>query len=424
MKSGIRFTVKHDIKGRIRIHLTRGRLSVRQADLFSFYLASLPQVTAAKVYERIGDAAITYTGSKEDLIAEILRFSFDDEELNEIVPVTSTRELNQEFQEKLVTKCLTRCLTKIFLPAPVRAVWTAIQSVPFVIKGIRKLAGRKLEVEVLDATAITVSMLRCDFNTAGSVMFLLGIGELLEDWTHKKSVSDLAGSMSLNIERVWQKTEDGEVLVPISDIKEGDLVSVRVGSVIPLDGIVDSGEAMVNQASMTGESEPVRKENGMYVYAGTAVEEGNLIVRVKKAAGSTRFERIVKMIEESEKLKSSLETKASGLADALVPWSLGGTIVTYLLTRNVTKAISILMVDFSCALKLAMPLSVLSAMREASSYKMTVKGGSFMEAVAEADTIVFDKTGTLTKAQPVVADVVTFEGRDQAEMLRIAACLE
>ena len=417
MKSGIRFTVKHDIKGRIRIHLTRGRLSVRQADLFSFYLASLPQVTAAKVYERIGDAAITYTGSKEDLIAEILRFSFDDEELNEIVPVTSTRELNQEFQEKLVTKCLTRCLTKIFLPAPVRAVWTAIQSVPFVIKGIRKLAGRKLEVEVLDATAITVSMLRCDFNTAGSVMFLLGIGELLEDWTHKKSVSDLAGSMSLNIERVWQKTEDGEVLVPISDIKEGDLVSVRVGSVIPLDGIVDSGEAMVNQASMTGESEPVRKENGMYVYAGTAVEEGNLIVRVKKAAGSTRFERIVKMIEESEKLKSSLETKASGLADALVPWSLGGTIVTYLLTRNVTKAISILMVDFSCALKLAMPLSVLSAMREASSYKMTVKGGSFMEAVAEADTIVFDKTGTLTKAQPMVAGLVHEEMHSKVDYI-------
>ena len=424
MKSGIRFTVKHDIKGRIRIHLTRGRLSVRQADLFSFYLASLPQVTAAKVYERIGDAAITYTGSKEDLIAEILRFSFDDEELNEIVPVTSTRELNQEFQEKLVTKCLTRCFTKIFLPAPVRAIWTAIQSVPFVIKGIRKLAGRKLEVEVLDATAITVSMLRSDFNTAGSVMFLLGIGELLEDWTHKKSVSDLAGSMSLNIEKVWQKTEDGEVLVPISDIKEGDLVSVRVGSVIPLDGIVDSGEAMVNQASMTGESEPVRKENGMYVYAGTAVEEGNLIVRVKKAAGSTRFERIVKMIEESEKLKSSLETKASGLADALVPWSLGGTIVTYLLTRNVTKALSVLMVDFSCALKLAMPISVLSAIREASVYDITVKGGKYLEAMAEADTIVFDKTGTLTKAQPTVVDVVSFNGKTPDELLRIAACLE
>ena len=424
MKSGIRFTVKHDIKGRIRIHLTRGRLSVRQADLFSFYLASLPQVTAAKVYERIGDAAITYTGSKEDLIAEILRFSFDDEELNEIVPVTSTRELNQEFQEKLVTKCLTRCLTKIFLPAPVRAVWTAIQSVPFVIKGIRKLAGRKLEVEVLDATAITVSMLRCDFNTAGSVMFLLGIGELLEDWTHKKSVSDLAGSMSLNIERVWQKTEDGEVLVPISDIKEGDLVSVRVGSVIPLDGIVDSGEAMVNQASMTGESEPVRKENGMYVYAGTAVEEGNLIVRVKKAAGSTRFERIVKMIEESEKLKSSLETKASGLADALVPWSLGGTIVTYLLTRNVTKAISILMVDFSCALKLAMPITVLSAIRQAGQNDITVKGGKFLEAVAAADTIVFDKTGTLTKAAPTVKYVYSFNGDSEDELLRMAACME
>ena len=424
MKSGIRFTVKHDIKGRIRIHLTRGRLSVRQADLFSFYLASLPQVTAAKVYERIGDAAITYTGSKEDLIAEILRFSFDDEELNEIVPVTSTRELNQEFQEKLVTKCLTRCLTKIFLPAPVRAVWTAIQSVPFVIKGIRKLAGRKLEVEVLDATAITVSMLRCDFNTAGSVMFLLGIGELLEDWTHKKSVSDLAGSMSLNIERVWQKTEDGEVLVPISDIKEGDLVSVRVGSVIPLDGIVDSGEAMVNQASMTGESQPVRKEPGSYVYAGTALEEGEITFKVEKSAGSTRYERIVQMIEDSEKLKSSVEGKASNLADALVPWSLGGTALTYLLTRNATKALSILMVDFSCALKLAMPLAVLSAMREASQHHITVKGGKFLEAVAEAETIVFDKTGTLTKAKPVVSDVVSFNGMEKEELLRIAACLE
>lgn len=424
MTSGIRFTVKHEIRGRIRIHLTRGRLSIRQADLFSFYLASLPEVKEAKVYERIGDAAITYTGTKEDLIADILKFSFDNEELNELVPANSSRALNQEFQEKLVTKCLTRCFTKIFLPAPVRAVWTAIQAVPYIFKGVRKLAGRKLEVEVLDATAITVSMLRNDFNTAGSVMFLLGIGELLEDWTHKKSVSDLAGSMSLNIEKVWQKTDDAEVLVPISNIKEGDLVSIHVGSVIPLDGTVESGEAMVNQASMTGESEPVRKESGMYVYAGTAVEEGNIVVRVKKAAGSTRFERIVKMIEDSEKLKSSLETKASGLADALVPWSLGGTILTYLITRNVTKAISILMVDFSCALKLAMPLSVLSAMREASSYQMTVKGGSFMEAVAEADTIVFDKTGTLTKAQPVVADVVTFDGRDKNEMLRIAACLE
>ena len=424
MKSGIRFTVKHDIKGRIRIHLTRGRLSVRQADLFSFYLASLPQVTAAKVYERIGDAAITYTGSKEDLIAEILRFSFDDEELNEIVPVTSTRELNQEFQEKLVTKCLTRCLTKIFLPAPVRAVWTAIQSVPFVIKGIRKLAGRKLEVEVLDATAITVSMLRCDFNTAGSVMFLLGIGELLEDWTHKKSVSDLAGSMSLNIEKVWQNVDGTEVLVPVSNIKEGDLVTVHVGNVIPLDGEVVTGEAMVNQASMTGESVPVKKEAGSYVYAGTAVEEGEITLKVKHAAGSTRFERIVQMIEDSEKLKSSVEGKAASLADALVPWSLGGTALTWLLTRNSTKALSILMVDFSCALKLAMPLSVLSAMREANSHHITVKGGKFLEAVSEAHTIVFDKTGTLTKAEPVLADIVVFNDMTKNEILRIAACLE
>ena len=282
----------------------------------------------------------------------------------------------------------------------------------------------KIEVEVLDATAIAVSIIRNDFNTAGSVMFLLGIGELLEEWTHKKSVGDLARSMSLNIEKVWQKIDDTEVLVPVSDIREGDLVVVHTGNVIPLDGIVEAGEAMVNQASMTGESVPVKKEIGSYAYAGTAIEEGSITIRIKKAAGSTRFERIVTMIEESEKLKSSVEGKASGLADALVPWSLGGTALTWLITRNTTKALSILMVDFSCDLKLAMPLSVLAAMREASSYQMTVKGGKFLEAIADADTIVFDKTGTLTKAQPTVADVVTFEGRDQNEMLRIAACLE
>ena len=424
MKTGIRFTVKREIRGRIRIHLTRGRLSIRQADLFSFYLASLPQVTAAKVYERIGDAAISYTGTKEDLIAEILKFSFDDEKLNELVPTTGTRALNQEFQEKLVTKCLTRCFTKIFLPVPIRAVWTAIQSVPYIIKGVRKLAGRKLEVEVLDATAITVSMLRSDFNTAGSVMFLLGIGELLEDWTHKKSVSDLAGSMSLNIEKVWQNVDGTEVLVPVSNIKEGDLVTVHVGNVIPLDGEVVTGEAMVNQASMTGESVPVKKEAGSYVYAGTAVEEGEITLKVKHAAGSTCFERIVQMIEDSEKLKSSVEGKAASLADALVPWSLGGTALTWLLTRNSTKALSILMVDFSCALKLAMPLSVLSAMREANSHHITVKGGKFLEAVSEAHTIVFDKTGTLTKAEPVLADIVVFNDMTKNEILRIAACLE
>ena len=420
----MKFIIKHEIKGRIRISLARKFHTVREADVLEQYLLGLDGVTAAKVYERTADAVIYYKEDREAVLVQVAAFDGQITEKQEMAVKSSGRALNQEYKEKLIQKVLTRFATKTFLPAPVRAVWTAIQSVPFVIKGIRKLAGRKLEVEVLDATAITVSMLRCDFNTAGSVMFLLGIGELLEDWTHKKSVSDLAGSMSLNIERVWQKTEDGEVLVPISDIKEGDLVSVRVGSVIPLDGIVDSGEAMVNQASMTGESEPVRKENGMYVYAGTAVEEGNLIVRVKKAAGSTRFERIVKMIEESEKLKSSLETKASGLADALVPWSLGGTIVTYLLTRNVTKALSILMVDYSCALKLAMPISVLSAIREASLYNVTVKGGKYLEAVAEADTIVFDKTGTLTKAKPTVVDVVSFNGKSTDELLRIAACLE
>ena len=421
----MKFSIKHEINGRVRIHVfQRGVMSMRQADLLQYYLETLPGVLNAKVYERTADAVIVYKGDRVEILEGVRTFSYDNEELEEIVPVNSGRELNREYQEKLFKHVAVRMVTKTCFPFWLRAVYTTAKAIRYVFKGIRCLLKGKLEVEVLDATAITVSIIRSDFNTAGSVMFLLGIGELLEEWTHKKSGGDLARSMSLNIEKVWQKTGDAEVLVPISDIREGDLVSIHVGSVIPLDGIVDSGEAMVNQASMTGESEPVRKENGMYVYAGTAVEEGNLIVRVKKAAGSTRFERIVKMIEESEKLKSSLETKASGLADALVPWSLGGTIVTYLLTRNVTKAISILMVDFSCALKLAMPLSVLSAMREASSYKMTVKGGSFMEAVAEADTIVFDKTGTLTKAQPVVADVVTFEGRDQAEMLRIAACLE
>ena len=315
-------------------------------------------------------------------------------------------------------------MTQTVLPAPVRAVYTGIKAVRYIIKGIKCLWKRKLEVEVLDATAITVSILRRDFNTAGSVMFLLGIGELLEEWTHKKSVGDLARSMSLNVSKVWLKADGTEVLVPISQVKEGDEVLVHVGTMIPLDGIVVEGEAMVNQASMTGESIPVKKETGSYVYAGTALEEGEITICVKKAAGSTRFERIVTMIEESEKLKSSVEGKAENLADALVPWSLGGTALTYLLTRNATKALSILMVDFSCALKLAMPLAVLSAIREANVHHITVKGGKFMEAIADADTIVFDKTGTLTKAKPVVVDIVTFGNRDKNEMLRIAACLE
>ena len=420
----MKFTIRHEIKGRIRIHLCQNHMTMRQADLLAWFLSNQPMVEEAKVYERTADAVIHFRGERKELIRAILDFTYEDETLNEIVPMDSGRELNQEYQDKLVNRCLERLCTKLFLPAPVRAVYTTIKAIRYVWKGIRCLMKCKIEVEVLDATAIAVSITRNDFDTAGSVMFLLGIGELLEEWTHKKSVGDLARSMSLNIEKVWQKIDDTEVLVPVSDIREGDLVVVHTGNVIPLDGILEAGEAMVNQASMTGESVPVKKEIGSYAYAGTAIEEGSITIRIKKAAGSTRFERIVTMIEESEKLKSSVEGKASGLADALVPWSLGGTALTWLITRNTTKALSILMVDFSCALKLAMPLSVLAAMREASSYQMTVKGGKFLEAIADADTIVFDKTGTLTKAQPTVADVVTFEGRDQNEMLRIAACLE
>lgn len=420
----MKFTVKHEMRGRIRIHLCQNRMTIRQADLFSYYLMSLPMVKEAKVYERTADASILYEGDRLELAKAIRSFSYEDETLAEMVPKNSGRALNQEYQEKLVQRVLERVCTKIFLPAPVRAAYTVIKSVRYLIKGLQCLLKGRLEVEVLDATAITVSIARMDYDTAGSVMFLLGIGELLEEWTHKKSVGDLARSMSLQVEKVWQQIDGTEVLVPVSRIQEGDTVVVHTGNIIPLDGTVSSGEAMVNQASMTGESVPVKKEQGMYVYAGTAIEEGNIAICVKKAAGSTRYERIVTMIEESEKLKSSVEGKASNLADALVPWSLGGTVLTWLLTRNVTKAISVLMVDFSCALKLAMPLSVLSAMREASSYQMTVKGGAFLEAAAEADTIVFDKTGTLTKAEPTVAEVVTFEGRDEAEMLRIAACLE
>lgn len=420
----MKFTIRHEIKGRIRIHLCQNHMTMRQADLLAWFLSNQPMVEEAKVYERTADAVIHFRGERKELIRAILDFTYEDETLNEIVPMDSGRELNQEYQDKLVNRCLERLCTKLFLPAPVRAVYTTIKAIRYVWKGIRCLMKCKIEVEVLDATAIAVSIIRNDFDTAGSVMFLLGIGELLEEWTHKKSVGDLARSMSLNIEKVWQKIDDTEVLVPVSDIREGDLVVVHTGNVIPLDGIVEAGEAMVNQASMTGESVPVKKEIGSYAYAGTAIEEGSITIRIKKAAGFTRFERIVTMIEESEKLKSSVEGKASGLADALVPWSLGGTALTWLITRNTTKALSILMVDFSCALKLAMPLSVLAAMREASSYQMTVKGGKFLEAIADADTIVFDKTGTLTKAQPTVADVVTFEGRDQNEMLRIAACLE
>ena len=420
----MKFVIKHEMKGRIRLHMAQRQMSIRQADLLQYYLTTLPQVKEAKVYERTCDAVVRYEGSRKNLLEGIQKFSYRDEKLVKLAPKHTGRELNQEYKEKLIRKVLVKAFTKTFFPAPLNALYTAAQAIPYLWKGVRCLAKGKLEVEVLDATAITVSMARSDVNTAGSIMFLLGIGGLLEEWTRKKSVDDLARSMSLNIGKVWQKVDGAEVLVPLSRIREGDLVTVHVGSMVPLDGIVAEGEAMINQASMTGESIPVHKEAGGYVYAGTAVEEGEITICVKKAAGSTRFERIVHMIEESEKLKSSVEGKAATLADALVPWSLGGTVLTWLLTRNAAKALSILMVDFSCALKLAMPLAVLSAMREASGHHITVKGGKYMEAVAQADTIVFDKTGTLTKAQPVVADIVTFEGRDQNEMLRVAACLE
>ena len=420
----MKFVIRHEIRGRVRVHFYQKEMSIRQADLLHYYLCTLPGVKAVRVYERTADAAVVYEGSRGEILEGIQGFSYDNERIRELVPKNSGRALNREYKERLVQKVMARAFTKSFLPPPVLAVYTAVRSIRYLLKGIRCLLRGKLEVEALDATAIAVSVLRRDFDTAGSVMFLLGIGELLEEWTHKKSVSDLARSMSLNISRVWQKVDGTEVLVPVSKIREGDLVTVHMGNVIPLDGVVTSGDAMVNQASMTGESAPVRKGEGSYVYAGTAVEEGEITLRVRKAAGDTRFERIVTMIEESEQLKSTAEGKAATLADALVPWSLGGTVLTWLLTRNVTKALSILMVDFSCALKLAMPLSVLSAMREAGSYHITVKGGKYMEAVAAAHTIVFDKTGTLTKARPQVADVVVFNGMKKDELLRIAACLE
>lgn len=420
----MKFVIRHEIRGRIRIHLYRREMDIRQADILHAYLCSLPGVTEAKVYDRTADAVICFKEGRERILEDVCKFSYENERIQELAPQNSGRKLNREYKENLFQQVTVRAFTKAFLPVPVRAAYTAVKSVRYFIKGLQSVLKHRLEVEVLDATAIAVSIFRRDFDTAGSIMFLLGIGELLEEWTRKKSVGDLARSMSLNINKVWQNVDGTEVLVPISNIREGDLVTVHVGNVIPLDGIVASGEAMVNQASMTGESIPVRKQEGMYVYAGTAVEEGEIILCVKEAAGSTRFERIVMMIEESEQMKSTVEGKAATLADALVPWSLGGTALTWLTTRSAAKALSILMVDFSCALKLAMPLAVLSAMRESSNYHLTVKGGKYMETVAAAGTVVFDKTGTLTKAMPQVADIVVFNGKSREDLLRIAACLE
>lgn len=420
----MKFVIKHEIKGRMRIHVSQYRMSYEQADTLLYFLHSNKYVTFAKVYERTGDAVISYVGDRAEIIRTLQQFSYEKVDVPAGVVENSGRELNAKYQEKLIGKIVCRYAGRMFLPYPLRACVTTVKSVKYLWKGLQCLWHRKIEVPVLDATAIGVSIFRNDIETAGSVMFLLGIGELLEEWTHKKSVDDLARTMSLNVGKVWLKRENQEVLVPASEIRPGDEVVVHMGNVIPFDGIVSDGEAMVNQASLTGESVPVRRIVENSVYAGTVVEEGELTVLVKEVGGSSRFEKIVTMIEESEKLKSALEGKAEHLADKLVPYSLGGTALTYLLTRNVNKAISVLMVDFSCALKLAMPISVLSAIREASLYHVTVKGGKYLEAVADADTIVFDKTGTLTKAKPTVVDVVSFNGAEPDELLRIAACLE
>lgn len=420
----MKFIIKHELKGRIRLHIVQSRMSYKQADTLLYYLQSLTGVINAKVYERTADATIVYSGSREQILIALKQFHYQDVEIPEGLLENSGRELNATYQRKLVQKVLFRIGSKLFVPYPVRAVYAGFCSLRYFWKGIKSLANGKLEVEVLDATAIGVSILRRDFNTASSVMFLLGIGEILEQWTHKKSVGDLARSMSLNIKKVWLKKGDQEVLVSASEICPGDQVVVHMGTVIPFDGIVTEGEAMVNQASLTGESLPVRKEVDKYVYAGTVLEEGELTIQVKATSGATRFEKIVTMIEESEKLKSGVESKAENLADKLVPYTLAGTALTWAVTRNTTKALAVLMVDFSCALKLAIPIAVLSAIREANARHITIKGGKYMEAMAEATTIVFDKTGTLTKARPTVKDVITFNGGTKEEMLRIAACLE
>lgn len=426
----MKFQIKHEIKGRMRFHVVQKKqMTCEQADILLYYLENMEGVESVKVYDRTADAVVCYKADADGLVRKniikgIQKFVYEKVEVPDGIIENSGRNLNREFQEKMIGQIMAHYARKILLPAPFRAVYTGVKSIGYIWKGIRTLAQRKLEVPVLDATAIGVSILRGNYDTASSVMFLLGIGELLEDWTHKKSVGDLARIMSLNVEKVWLKTEDGEVLVPYSQIKQGDSIVVHMGNVIPFDGIVSAGEAMVNQASLTGESMPVRKAEQASVYAGTVVEEGEITVEVKAVGGSGRYDKIVTMIEDSQKLKSGLEGKAEHLADKLVPYTLAGTGLVYLATRNATKAIAVLMVDFSCALKLAMPISVLSAIREASQHNVTVKGGKYMEAVAEADTIVFDKTGTLTKAEPTVAEVVPFGGNNADEMLRMAACME
>lgn len=420
----MKFTIKHEIPGRIRIHMEQKQMSYKEADTLLYYLDTLEYVTQAKVYRRTADACVCFSGKRELLIQALRKFHYTSVKVPDEVLTNSGRQLNDIYQEKLIGKVLFHYAGKIFLPYPVRKAVVLWKAVHYLKEGWKSLARRKLEVAVLDASAIGISVLRGDFNTAASVMFLLGVGETLEEWTHKKSVGDLARSMSLNVSKVWLKSEEQEVLVDSRKIKEGDNIVVHMGNVIPFDGVVCEGEGMVNQSSLTGEPLPVLKKAGGYVYAGSVLEEGELTFTVKKAGGSSRYEKIVEMIEESEKLKSSLEGKAERLADRLVPVTFAGTALTWLFTRNITKALAVLMVDFSCALKLTMPIAVLSAIRQAGSYDITVKGGKFLEAVAEAETIVLDKTGTLTKAMPTVKMIVPFCEAGENELLRIAACLE
>lgn len=422
----MKFTIKHESRGRMRVHMEQYRMTYEQADTLLYVIHNHRNVTFVKVYDRTADAVIEYVGDREQIIELLRHFHYESANVPQTVIKTSGRELNNSYQEKLIGSVVWHYSKKLLLPLPIRIALTVGRSIKYIGIGLKCLLQRKIEVPVLDATAITVSLITKDFSTASSIMFLLGIGELLEEWTHKKSVDDLARSMSLNVSKVWLKTpENQEILVESSKIEKGDKVVVHMGNVIPFDGEVLDGDAMVNQASLTGESVPVQRTVGNTVFAGTVVEEGEITIRVKEVEGNNRFDQIVTMIEESEKLKSELEGKAEHYADKLVPWTLGATGLTYLLTRNVTKAMSILMVDFCCALKLAMPISVLSAIREASFYNVTVKGGKFLEAVAEADTIVFDKTGTLTKAHPTVVDVVNFNDEYSSDdMLRVAACLE
>ena len=420
----MKFVIKHEIRGRIRVHLIGKAMSFAQADTLQYQFEQMKDVTAVKVQERTMDVTICYIGSRKHIITALGQFSYDKVEVPEVYLKNSGREMNRFYWDKLVDQTVVHFVNKIFLPAPLRAGIATVRSVKYIVQGVKTLAKRKIEVPVLDATAISVSLIRGDYKTAGAVMFLLSMGEILEEWTHKKSVGDLARSLSLNIDKVWLVTDDTEVQVSAAQIKEGDRIRVHMGAVIPFDGIVMEGEALVNQASLTGESLPVRKAAESPVCAGTVVEEGEITLLVKEGTGSSKYEKIMTMIEDSEKLKSSLEGKAEHLADRLVPYTFLGTGLTLVLTRNTVKALSVLMVDFSCALKLAMPLSVLSAIRESSAHDITVKGGKFLEAVAEADTIVFDKTGTLTKAQPTVVEVIPFDDRSPDELLRIAACLE